>query len=240
VVMLRDQFFDRLRTKIGDQYVRLRIRVPFHVANGFVSEIDAKDSAFLSTISTSEIVEFRLNERRNFSASILERLGGGADLIDVSAVHYFLIRDMTVEMTQSHTGFKKMRRLEPEIWERYLRDEPQFNAQNMIIYHWSSIAPSQSTVESFTALATFRAYYTGRLWLYALVVIALGAMGSASQAGLVSLIGMWWQLNEPRQIAAANTAIFAFLAAALVLVVRFSRRWPNPVGWAIGYLRARR
>lgn len=119
VIMLNDNFFDRLRDKIGDQYLRLRIRVPFQIANGFVSEMDAKDSAFLSTISTNEIVEFRLNERRNFSAALLERLSGGADLIDLSAVHYFLIRDMTVEMTQSHTGFKKMRRLEPEIWERY-------------------------------------------------------------------------------------------------------------------------
>ncbi|MER9738601.1 hypothetical protein NKJ31_15685 [Mesorhizobium sp. M0133] len=240
VIMLRDQFFDRMRAKIGDQYIRLRIRVPFHLMNGFVSEVDAKDSAFLSTISTSEIVEFRLNERRNFSAAILERLSGGADLIDVSAVHYFLIRDMTVEMTQSHTGFKKMRRLEPEIWERYLRDEPQFNAQNMIIYHWSSLAPPQSTVDSFTALATFRAYYTGRLWIYGLVVVALGAMGSASQAGLAALVGMLWEIKDPWQAAAVNAAIFFFLVFLLFFIVRFGRRWSNPLEWVIGFFSARR
>ncbi|MBP0440509.1 hypothetical protein [Tianweitania sediminis] len=123
IINISDKFFNRMRQNVGDHYFRIRIKVPIGVENGFVSAINPKDSAFLSTISTSEIIEFRLNERRNFSPAIRERLQAkDCTLIDISAVHYFLIRDMGVEMTQSHTSFRKMRRLEPIIWNRYLAD----------------------------------------------------------------------------------------------------------------------
>jgi hypothetical protein len=226
VIMRNDGFFDRIRGKIGDQYFRLRVSVPFGAKNGFVSEVVPDDSAFLSTISTNEIVEFRLNERRNFSTAILDRLSGSADLIEVSAVHYFLIRDMTVEMTQSHNSFKKIRRLEPEIWTRYLRKEPQIVPENMIIYHWSSIAQPDGTVESFTALATFRAYITGRLRVYAMVVVALGAMGSAlqscSQAPLTALVG-GYGTQEPWSTAMANFVTMIVLCLVLIYLVERGR-----------------
>lgn len=90
----------------------------------------------------------------------------------------------------------------------------------MIIYHWSSIAPPQSNVENFTALATFRAYYTGSLWVYAGVIVALGAMGSALQALLAAQIACVWN-PTPTQI---NSLIILFLALVLYGLVLFSRR----------------
>jgi len=157
------------KKNVGDQYFRLRIAVPFGTKNAFIDEVIPDDAGFLSTISTNEIVEFRLNDRRNFSPAMSDHLRGSIDLIEVSVVHYFLIRDMTVEMTQSHTPFKKMRRLEPAIWKEYLNHEPQFNSDNMIIYHWSMKAAPADSIESFTALATFRAYDVRPLSIYALV-----------------------------------------------------------------------
>lgn len=190
VIQLQSALFERMRARIGDQYIRLRIRVPIGTPGGFISEVEPEETPFLSTILTNEIVEFRLNERRNFSPDLRSKLSGKRDLIDISAVHYFLIREMTVEMTQSHTGFRKMRRLEPRIWDRYLEDEPQIDASNMIIYHWSNVASGGSSVESFTALATFRAYHANKLWIYALVIVALGSMGSAVQAAFVALFSL--------------------------------------------------
>lgn len=186
IILFKEEFCNKLRKNIGDQYLRLRFYVPFFHTNSFISEIAPADSAFLSTISTNEVVEFRLNERRNFSSAVLGRLGKNVDLINICGVHYFLIRDMTVEMIQAHTAFKKMRRLEPDIWDSYLRNEPQFDANNMIIYHWSSTTSDGSNIDNFKALATFRSYYTGSLAIYAFVIIALGAMGSAAQALLVA------------------------------------------------------
>jgi hypothetical protein len=237
VITLSDEFFERLRKRVGDHYFRLRIKVPIGMKNGFVSANGPKDSAFLSTISTNEIVEFRLNERRNFSTAIRERLqASDCGLIDISAVHYFLIRDMSVEMTQSHAGFRKMRRLEPEMWERYLQNCPGFHPEKMIIYHWSSFAPSAAaTVESFTALATFRAYYTGSLWLYGLVIVVLGAMGSALQGFIVGGLavgGAGWSYGCSTQNAASceaslsNALLLSLLTLFLVTLVLFRRRKP--------------
>jgi hypothetical protein len=223
VITISDQFFERVRPRVGDHYFRLRIEVPIGMENGFVSSNDPKDSAFLSTISTSEIVEFRLNERRNFSNAIRDRLQAkNCGLIDISAVHYFLIRDMGVEMTRSHTEFRKMRRLEPHLWDRYLTDCPGFNPDKMIIYHWASLAPSATVaVESFTALATFRAYYTGSLWLYGAVIVALGAMGSAAQSVWATAVGEFYPLCGP---VLANLLLLALLIITLALVVNFRFR----------------
>lgn len=190
IITIGDKLFDRIRPIVGDHYFRLRIKVPARINNGFVSSNDPKDSAFLSTISSSEIVEFRLNERRNFSRDVRDKLEAkDCDILDITALHYFLIRDMGVEMTRSHTNIKKMRRLEPEMWDRYLAGCSGFNPEKMIIYHWAAFAEStHSAVESFTALATFRAYYTGSLWFYGTVLVALGAMGSAAQGLGVELL----------------------------------------------------
>lgn len=227
IISIGDRFFERLRPRVGDHYFRLRIKVPIGTNNGFVSSNDPKDSAFLSTISTSEIVEFRLNERRNFSSAIRNRLQAkDCSLVDISSVHYFLIRDMGVEMTQSHTGFRKMRRLEPDMWERYLTDCPGFNPDKMIIYHWASFAAATTAVvESFTALATFRAYYTGNLWVYGLVIVTLGAMGSAAQGvGVSALGGAIEMLGASSGSAIANVLLLGLLTVGLVLLVRRLQR----------------
>jgi hypothetical protein len=229
IITIGDEFFRRLQSRVGDHYLRLRIKVPVGLPNGFVSSNDPKDSAFLSTISTNEIVEFRLNERRNFSPDIRSRLeANDCGLIDISAVHYFLIRDMGVEMTQSHTGFRKMRRLEPEIWDRYLTGCPGFNPDKMIIYHWASFgAQPSSRVESFNALATFRAYYTGSLWFYGLVIVALGAMGSAAQSiGAGFLSAFLESLGAPCGPTYANLLLLAILVGIVTFGVYFTRSKP--------------
>lgn len=221
VITISDQFFDRLRPRVGDHYFRLRIRVPVGMENGFVSSNGPRDSAFLSTISTSEIVEFRLNERRNFSNALRNRLQAkDCSLIDITGVHYFLIRDMDVEMTRAHTGFRKMRLLEPDMWERYLDECEGFSPDKMIIYHWASVPSGTDVVESFTALATFRAYYTGSLWIYGLVIVALGAMGSAAQnVGAAMLQGL-----IPCGATIANVSLLVLLTLMLVCIVHW-RRW---------------
>jgi hypothetical protein len=225
VIVIRPGFFKRLR-EVGDHYVRLRIEVPIDQPNGFVSTINPEDSAFVSTISTSEIVEIRLNEMRNFSPALRRELKEESrELIDISAVHYFLIRDMSVEMTQSHMTFRKMRRLEPKIWDKYLAGHGGFRAPDLIIYHWASFAKSNTEpVDSFTALATFRAYYTGSLLKYALVIIALGALGSALQGWGTEVL----KAVLPESWAAygaflANVVLFGLLSFTLWLFVKFKK-----------------
>jgi hypothetical protein len=227
IILFKEQFCKQLKKNVGDQYFRLRIAIPFGTKNAFIDEIIPEDAGFLSTISTNEIVEFRLNDRRNFSPAMSDHLRGSIDFIEVSVVHYFLIRDMTVEMTQSHTPFKKMRRLEPAIWKEYLNHEPQFNSDNMIIYHWSTRAASTGSIESFTALATFRAYDVRPLSIYALVVILLGAMGSALQAWMAALptyLASKRGLDDLWSAFGVNFLIFVLLAFGVWLIVGWQKQ----------------
>jgi len=227
VIVIGPTFFDRIRAAVGDHYLRLRVMVPIGQHNGFVSDNRPRDSAFLSTISTSEIIEFRLNEMRNFSTALRKELKEvDCRLIDISAVHYFLIRDMTVEMTQSHMNFRKMRRLEPRIWDNYLTGFPGFFPDRLIIYHWASFAKSTTEpVENFTALATFRARYTGSLAVYAAVIVALGALGSAAQAiGAESLKCALAWIGYSAGPISSNLLVVLLLATVLYGAVKFNTK----------------
>ena len=138
-----------------------------------------KDGAFLSTISTSEVIECSLNERQNFSPAIGEKLRQQrCALSDITAVQDFLIRDMGVEMTPHPTpASKKCVRLEPDMWKVYLKDCRGFRHPEQ---KRLSVPLVVGTVEieadeSVTALATFRAYYTGNLLFYAAPIVLIGA-----------------------------------------------------------------
>ncbi len=133
-------------------------------------------------------------------------------------------------MTQAHTSFKKMRLLEPGMWDGYLDGCLGFSPDKMIIYHWSAMG--DKPVESFTALATFRAYYTGNLLSYAAVIILLGAMGSAVQGfgvALLSIIKLGVSRSEnpgAYEILCSNAAVFLLAVAAVSAVVRSLQRKP--------------
>jgi len=171
---------------VGDHYIRLRVALSGNLSDMLVSRIEPSDRLFLSSFYRMQMIEFRLNEKRNFSKELRERQKSGRAPV-ISAVHYFLVRDLSVEMVQSHATFRKMRRLEPRLWDNYLSGLGRPKPEDMIIYHWRDIAESGKTVEDFVALASFREA-GNNLWLYIAAIIFLGAIGSGTQSLLSSLL----------------------------------------------------
>ena len=154
--------------------------------------------SFHSSFYLNQMIEFRLNEKRNFSEELRLRQQNGRPP-KISAVHYFLIRDLTVELTQSHATFRKMRRLEPGLWDNYLSKLGSPRPENMIIYHWRELAKDGGTVDDFIALASFR--QSGRnIILYLLAIVVLGVMGSSAQAWLSTLVADYLPSFMPVQL----------------------------------------
>ncbi len=185
---------------IGDRYVRFRIKLCGTLSKMFVNEVVPIDKIFSSTFYRTEIIEFRINERRNFGASLRKRFLNARSPV-IGAVQYFLIRKVGVDLIRSHADFRKMRRLEPKLWDNYLGQLGRISAENMLIYHWRSAGDGRSGVEDFIALAIFR---TSRnlLLLFLAAIVLLGAIGSAVQASLICLMHaaclvdeMWWQFG---------------------------------------------
>ena len=203
---------------VGDHYMRLRLALSDGLRDMLVSRIEPTDRLFLSSFYRTQMIEFRLNEKRNFSKELRERQKDGRPPA-ISAVHDFLVRDLSVEMVQSHATFRKMRRLEPGLWDNYLSGLGSPKPEDMIIYHWREVAQSGKTVEDFIALTLFR-QAGNNLWLYIAAIIFLGAIGSSTQSFLtssVSGIAIW--LGYPvGHNSVVQFFIVSFLAAVLLIL----------------------
>jgi hypothetical protein len=169
---------------VGDYYIRFRIkfsRKQFY--DVFASKYDAEEKLFISVFSRTDIIEFGVNERRNFSKPLISKI---PDMFfpEISAIHFLLARGIEVELIKSHADFRKMRKLEPGIWDSYLA---QFGkvSNEMVIYHWRVIAQAGATVDDFMALAIFRKYITN-FKHYAIALALFGGLGSAVQGTLAA------------------------------------------------------
>jgi hypothetical protein len=209
---------------VGDHYMRLRLVLSGGLSDMLVSRIEPTDRLFLSSFYRTQMIEFRLNEKRNFSKELRQRQKDGRPPA-ISAVHYFLVRDLSVEMVQSHATFRKMRRLEPRLWDNYLSGLGSPKPEDMIIYHWREIAESGKTVEDFIALTSFR-QAGNNLWLYVAAIIFLGAIGSSTQSFLASGVSgaAIWLGHPVGHNSVVQFLIVTFLAA-LLLVLYF---WVRP------------
>jgi hypothetical protein len=168
-----------------DHYIRLRIVLSGELEDLLVSRITPSDRVFLSSFYETQVIEFRVNEKRNYSNALRECQKGGRPPI-ISRVHYFLVRDLRVEMMRAHATFRKMRRLEPGLWDGYLADLGSPNPENMIIYHWREDAKDDRGIEDFIARAAFRE--AGRnIPVFVLAIVLLGIIGNAAQSLLTFL-----------------------------------------------------
>ncbi len=177
-------------------YVRFRIYLRGGLKWLFSSEDMPADSVFISSFFRTRIVEFRINEKRNLGEALKRKYPERTD-VRVDMLHYFLVRHIHVELSRSHANFKKMRRLEPQLWKGYLSEFGNVDVENMVIYHWrepydstknSSEIPRDgvpSSVNDFIALCEFREL-RGNVPVYLFAIVLLGAIGNSAQSGLTS------------------------------------------------------
>jgi hypothetical protein len=165
-----------------EHYVRIRIFLEGPAQNLFSTEDRAASVGLALTQDILETTEFRLNERRSFPPDVLQRTADGQFFLE--SVHYFLIRSRDYQLSSQHQNFRKVRRLEDEIWSSYLsvgRPAPRTHnrsADGMTIYQWRELAGGEKSIDDFIAYASFR---TGkpRIWTYFIAILAIGGIGSA-------------------------------------------------------------
>jgi hypothetical protein len=186
VVRLEREFCSRFEDP-GEHYIRFRFKLRADAAHVFSSDVSSEDGWILSSTTTSEITEIRINEARSIPDTVLRfAKENNWHMPEITAIHYFLVRDISFDLIASHANFRKIRRMEPE-WDGYLGpDFPPGSARNMLIYHWRK-ANGGTDVGDFVTLAKFRRS-KGNIGLYVLLVIALGSIGSGLHATLSRLL----------------------------------------------------
>jgi hypothetical protein len=197
----------------SDNYIRLRISLTGKLRKNFMSIVEPYDKALLSSFYLTELVEFRINEARNFS-QYLRTKHPNMKFPVIQAIHYFLVRKIGVELVRQHADFRKMRRLEPGSWENYLKSLGSPAPESMIIYHWRALQSEQigsaKPLEDYVALTIFR-QARANVVVYVGAIVLLGAAGSTAQSALTNAVREWFGLE--------NSFVVQFLILFLLALI---------------------
>jgi hypothetical protein len=189
LIAFKKQISERLRAA-GPHYIRFRVKLNHEKAKAFSYQLSGV-SVTSSETQTAEFTEIRFNEFRNLPSAVMARVAGeGSRLFRVASAHCFLLRDMKYELVASHSTVHKMRRLEAQLWRGYLPPDLDRWLDNILVYHWKSIAPPNGDVGSFVALAKFKRL-DDKLKVYLIGIVLLGAIGSS----VASLVAQSWVLG---------------------------------------------
>ena len=192
VIKIARSAFERFVER-GEYYIRIRIKLFGELTRVFRDDFYPTERIFLSAFYRTDVAEFRVNERRNFSAALKARYPI-MEMPAIRVIQYFLVRSIATELILSHADFRKIRRLEPGLWDHYLEGLGQVSAERMVIYHWRAGPDENNPVEDFIALAWFRTPRQNLL-LFLAAFVGLGAAGSATQS-LLTKAGVAIKLED--------------------------------------------
>ncbi len=152
-------------------YYRFRIRIP---KEEFVSKAYRPMDGFLQTaLTASDVVDFRLNERRNLPHSLF-RPPGERILATLMKVHFLMMRPLTEDLIPVSAPVSQSRQIEWGMWRDYL--EGRYSDTEMVAYHWKYKDKDLNAIESINLLAKFRFRHVNikTIMLYLIIAAILG------------------------------------------------------------------
>ena len=170
----------RIPLELADKkhYYRIRLKNPYvdSISHIYTPPNSVLESAF----SQTELVDFRINEKRNLNGSLLERIHSEGE-VSFNKTHLFLMREASDDYVYSHKPPSDSRQLEVDLWKSYIGGDYPFD--KMIAYHWKET----DTHHSFSAFVKFRYIRCTRLTIaiFIAIIIILGFL-SGLAANLLS------------------------------------------------------
>ncbi len=162
-------------------YYRIRLKCAFVDQIGYIYTPPASsilEGAFFQT----ELVDFRLNEKRNLPSSLLEAIRQNGE-VRFTKTHFFLMREASDDYIFSHKP-PGGRQLEKDIWNVYVGEGYSF--EQITAYHWKE----SGLHDSFSVFAKFRSFHSGlrTILIAVVVIILLGVIGGFIGNLLYSLV----------------------------------------------------
>jgi len=163
----------RIPLELADKkhYYRIRLKNPYVDS---ISRIYTPPNSVLeSAFSQTELVDFRINEKRNLNGSLLERIHSEGE-VSFNKTHLFLMREASDDYVYSHKPPNASRQLEVDLWKGYIGGDYPFD--NMIAYHWKET----DTHHSFSAFAKFRYIRCNPFTIatFIIIIVILGILSS--------------------------------------------------------------
>jgi hypothetical protein len=162
-------------------YYRIRLKCAFVDQTGYIytpPPSSILEGAFFQT----ELIDFRLNEKRNLPNSLLEVIRQNGE-VRFTKTHFFLMREASDDYIFSHKP-PGGRRLEKDIWKSYVGEDCPF--EQITAYHWKETIPH----DSFSVFVKFRSFQSNlRMILVAVsVIVVIGIISGFLGNLLYSLI----------------------------------------------------
>lgn len=159
-------------------YIRFRIKNMSD--KGYFYNESVSNDFFQSAFSKTEMMDLRINEKREFDRSVDEDIKSNKVFFRFSKFHFFFVGSSENEAVTGNVNYDDSRLIDIDKWKKYLGDVV-VKSNKLVAYHWSK---KKSGEDGFKKCSVFlRTVYSSHSWLkiskYVLVVLVLGIIASA-------------------------------------------------------------
>jgi len=160
---------------VNRSYFRIRITLSKESCSNFIFAHESKGSRFSDFFTSTEIIDFRLNDSRSGSNIDV------GNFFHIRSVNYFILRDPSEIIIYHGNAMRNSRYLEPDIWEKYGLEN------GLLAYHLYRKAErienkgsgnskfSYEYINHFSELVRFQCQKP-RFWIIILSVIGMGCI----------------------------------------------------------------
>lgn len=169
--------------------IYIRFRIKNIDTKKLLSTLSAKNNYLESAFIKRQILDFKLNNVRTIDKFDLSALNSdGYILTQFKAIHLFVMVPSDYEIS-IWGDFSECRQLEKDEWNDYLNNYVLDSTNDISAYHWKQVSKEEQ-VDEFAQLIKMEHKATNwkLIFIYCLIVIILGSLGSALYEGIKSLV----------------------------------------------------
>lgn len=180
---IEDISSEKIKTKDekGNPSLYIRFRIKCDGLENYNYTEKVSNDFLQSAFSKVEILDFRINDKREINKKVIEKLNKGSYFFSFTKIHFFFVTSSKEEPLPTGKDTPDCRILEIEKWEKYLSGIGNNKKRKMLAYHWSKKQEKEG--KPFDNYNLFlKIMHSSINWktilLYSSVIIVLGALGS--------------------------------------------------------------
>ena len=167
-------------------YFRFRLPINENNQKWLKRDENLSNDVFQAAFSKTELYDIRINDRRETSDKVLEKIEKDNTLLPFVRTHFFFVTSVVDQVTNGTLEQMDTRMMELDRWEDYM---PYEDKHPRIAYQWKKIVDENSAYDNFEIF--FRNTCDNRnyrkILLYLFVAFWIGAVGST-----IANIGLKW------------------------------------------------
>jgi hypothetical protein len=162
-----------------------RIRINSDKLEGLYTRYKPESQWLESHYTNNELIDLRVNEKRNLDRSLLEEMHNSGEVF-FNSVEYFVMREFKYDYVSSHKEMFRSRKLEEDLWKSYVGND--CDCSNIIAYHWN-----WDKEHGFNAFVKYKFVTSDKKtkFLFCLFLFLVALTGAILGSLFIELIKIW-------------------------------------------------